>query len=82
MMMSCTPLITTLTLERELTQKQRWAIHPTRKGTLFVLQSTRRSQLATASTSLESGLVFAYLFDTAAVLHACDNQKVDMKVFS
>ena len=32
--------------------------------------------------SLESGLVFAYLFDTEAILHAYDNQKADIKLYS
>ena len=31
---------------------------------------------------LESGLVLAYLFDTEAILHACDNRKWEIKVGS
>ena len=34
------------------------------------------------TTRLESRLVFAYLFDTEAILHAYDNQKADIKVYS
>ena len=50
---------------------------------LFVLETTRHSQLATASyAGLESGLVFASLFDTEAILHACENMKTEIKVGS
>ena len=33
-------------------------------------------------TGLESGLVLVYLFDTEAILHACDNRKSEKKVGS
>ena len=34
------------------------------------------------ATGLESGLVFAYLFDTEVILHAYDNRKSEIKVGS
>ena len=34
------------------------------------------------ATDPESGLVFVYLFDTEAILHACDNRKSEIKVGS